>query len=100
MRDELIHLAPAVDRHPEPIKKQLFLCKGVTYEGRKSEPFHRACSYALLTSARFLVSQRKIRITLQISDSSEMRFDKLEWYQEIVIKSMEDYQSAYLLVII
>ena len=86
MRDELIQLKY---RHPEPASaKQLFLeaKEYLAYEGRKSEPFHRAVSYYIVNKCSFSGLTESSSFSAQASESNfSMRgIDKLPGYQEIV----------------
>jgi len=86
MRDELNQLKY---RHPEPASaKQLFLeaKEYLTYEGRKSEPFHRAVSYYIVNKCSFSGLTESSSFSAQASESNfSMRgIDKLPGYQQIV----------------
>ena len=81
MRDELIQLKY---RHAEPASaKQLFLeaKEYLTYEGRKTEPFHRACSYYIVNKCSFSGLTESSSFSAQASESNfSMRgIDKLPW---------------------
>ena len=96
MRDELIQLKY---RHSDPVSaKQLFLesKEYLNYGEKRTEPFHRACSFWIINKCSFSGLTESSSFSSQASNSnfSVRGIDKLPGYSEI-IKNWEITNLSY-----